>query len=139
MFLVQEPQETPTIYIEMCKTIVSKIVSKLPSAWLLSYLVFFRVANDELQVATNYKSSKYLKSFIASENSHSTQSPKHIRGLLFAARTSYINDIAPFIFTSEEAFNEEFLRRNITVIGPYDMEKRKFIYNLLVLNEKRLE
>src|SRR5947207_15831943 len=103
---------------EMCKATVSKIVSKLPPAWLPSYLVFFRVANGELQVAANYRSLKYLKSLITSENSHGTQWPKHIWGLLFAARTSYINDIAPFIFTSEEAFNEEFLWRNITVIGP---------------------
>ena len=100
--------------------------------------MFFRVANGELQVTANYRSSKY-QSLIATKNPHGTQRPKHIRGLLFAARTDYINDIAPFIFTSEEAFNKEFRRRNITVIGPYDVEKRKLVYNLPALNGKRLE
>jgi hypothetical protein len=101
--------------------------------------VFFRVANGELQVAANYRSPKYLKSLIVPENPRATQRPKHIRGLLFAARTNYINDIAPFIFTSEEAFNEEFRRRNIAVIGPFDAEKRKLVYNLPALNGKKLE
>jgi len=112
----------------------------MPVNWVPAYLAFFRIANAGLQIAANYHCPRYLKMSLQPDDAHGTRRPKVVRGLLFAARESYIRDTTPFLETAEQAFNAEFVaQQNIQYIGPKDAEIRKLLYNMPSLNGSRLE
>jgi len=108
------PRGANTYYLEDVIEVVRTVYPKIPTRWQPTYLSFFRVGHTKFSLATNFCVPHYLRSEVYPVGG----SKFYYAELMFDIRVQFIKFKAPFIHSSEEAFQMAMDTRDIRDIDP---------------------
>jgi hypothetical protein len=133
--------DTYSTHMFKCKKATELILRNkcLPDRWSPSYLSFFRAAGGSIQIAANFHLPQYFYSFDIPPYRPWPKAPRprSIRALLFNARISFIDEIAPYIHSAEVGFNNMMNDKQIKFIGHDDGDLRRFLFDVDFIGSQR--
>ena len=127
-------------YVRKCEQNIASVLKHgiIPTPWILSYVSFFRIAGQPMNMASNFHLAGYYYKYKKPRSQQkSPVRPKNIRGLFFSARVNLVESMAPFTIDAEQGFCAKMEALGIAAIKPDDAVLRQTLFDLDFISSTR--